>query len=429
LNELNRVLIVGIGDDGVASLPVASMQKMQEAEILFGGERHLSFFPRHPAEKVPIKSNLKEIAEAIREQLGKKRMAVIASGDPNFYGIAKYLIGKLGKESVEILPNVSSMQLAFARIRESWDDAVFASCHARPIDGIVDLVRRNAKVGLFTDDENTPAQIARVLKGHGIPNCAAIVCENLGGRDERVTETDRDRLTEMTFSPLNVLILKRDSNGVEKEKRESEIERGSEGEIEWTFGRPEEAFAHRKPKLGLITKAEVRVISLAKMRLRSCSVVWDIGAGSGSVSIEAARMVTAGKVFAIEKNEEDVGLIKENVDRFKTPNVTVLHAKAPDGLDALPDPDAVFIGGSGSRMADILEVCWKRLKEPGHLVVNLATIENLAEAYSFFKGQGMKPEVTLVQIARGSEILDLTRFDALNPVFILHMEKGDAPKG
>ncbi|HET6370649.1 MAG TPA: precorrin-6y C5,15-methyltransferase (decarboxylating) subunit CbiE [Nitrospiria bacterium] len=413
---------MGIGDDGVASLPVASMQKMQETEILFGGERHLSFFPRHPAEKVPIKSNLKEIAETIRENLGKKRMAVIASGDPNFYGIAKYLVAKLGKEKVEIVPNVSSMQLAFARIGESWDDAAFASCHARPIEGIVDLVKKNAKVGLFTDDENTPAQIAKVLKERGISNCAAIVCENLGGEDERVTETDLDRLTGMNFSPLNVLILKRDPIDVEKQD-------GGGEEIEWTFGRPEEAFAHRKPKLGLITKAEVRMISLAKMRLRSASVVWDIGAGSGSVSIEAARMATAGKVFAIEKNEEDVGLIRENIDRFDTPNVTVLHAKAPDGLDALPDPDAVFIGGSGSRMSDILQICWKRLKTPGHLVVNLATIENLAEAYSFFKGEGMKPEMTLVQIARGSEILDLTRFDALNPVFILHMEKGDAPKG
>jgi precorrin-6Y C5,15-methyltransferase (decarboxylating) len=192
---------------------------------------------------------------------------------------------------------------------------------------------------------------------------------------------------------------------------------------DWTFGIPEEAFAHRKPKIGLITKTEVRVISLAKMHLRKKSVVWDIGAGSGSVSIESALLSPSGQIFAVEKNEEDVLLIQENIQRFGTKNVEVVHAKAPDRLETLPDPDAVFIGGSGSRMADILEQCWSRLKTPGNLVVNLATIENLSEAYHFFKEHGVKPKVTLVQISRDSEILDLVRFDALNPVFIIHVEK------
>jgi precorrin-6B C5,15-methyltransferase / cobalt-precorrin-6B C5,C15-methyltransferase len=192
---------------------------------------------------------------------------------------------------------------------------------------------------------------------------------------------------------------------------------------DWTFGIPEEAFAHRKPKIGLITKTEVRVISLAKMRLREKSVVWDIGAGSGSVSIESALLARSGRIFAVEKNEEDVALIRENIERFGTRHVQVIHAKAPDRLETLPDPDAVFIGGSGSRMGDILERCWGRLRTPGNLVVNLATIENLSEAYHFFKERGIKPTVTLVQISRDSEILELVRFDALNPVFIIHVEK------
>jgi precorrin-6Y C5,15-methyltransferase (decarboxylating) len=194
--------------------------------------------------------------------------------------------------------------------------------------------------------------------------------------------------------------------------------------MDWTFGIPEAAFAHRKPKLGLITKTEVRVISLSKMALREKSVVWDIGAGSGSVSIESALIARAGRVFAIEKNEEDIGLIQENIKRFGTSHVEAIHAKAPDRLDTLPSPDAVFIGGSGSRMEEILEICWERLNEKGRLVVNLATIENLSEADHFFKSRGIRPEVTLVQVGRGSEILDLTRFDALNPVFILRVEKG-----
>jgi len=414
----DKVQIIGLGDDGVASLPLSSMQRMQEAELLFGGERHLSFFPSHPAQKIPIKSNLKEVAEMLKANLGKKRMVVLASGDPNFYGIAKYLIGCLGKEAVEIIPGVSAMQLAFARIGESWEDAVLASCHARPIEGIIELVRRSRKIGLFTDDKNTPAMIARSLRERGIENCIAAVCENLGGTDERITWSDLDRLVHGEFLPLNVLILLRELPG--------EVLKEGGKEVEWTFGRPEEAFAHRKPKLGLITKSEVRVISLAKMSLKSSSVVWDIGAGSGSVSIESALMAARGKIYAVEKNEEDIALIRENIERFKTGNVEVLHSKAPAGLETLPDPDAVFIGGSGSQMSDILEICWKRLREGGHVVINLATIENLAEAYLFFRQRGIRPEVTLLQVGRGSEILDLTRFDALNPVFILHAGKARA---
>ena len=412
----DKLVIVGIGDDGIGSLPASSAKRIGEAEILFGGDRLLAFFSGHPAEKMAIKSNLKEVAEKIKANLGKRRMAVLASGDPNFYGIARFLVSQLGPEAVQILPNVSAMQLAFARICESWEDADLASCHARPIEGIVELVRRSGKVGLFTDDQNTPSRIARTLREHGIENCAAVVCENLGGEAERITRTDLDGLVDREFSPLNVLILRR--------RPEDRSATEAAGETEWTFGRPEEAFVHRKPKLGLITKAEVRMISLGKMSLRSSSVVWDIGAGSGSVSIESGLMANRGRVFAVEKNEEDVGLIRENIERFNARNVSVVHAKAPDGLDALPDPDAVFVGGSGSRMSDILEICWKRLRNPGNLVVNLATIENLAEAYLFFKGRGLRPEMTLVQIGRGSEILDLTRFEALNPVFILHAAKG-----
>ena len=203
----DKVHIVGVLDDGVLSIPLKTMRIMQDADLMFGGERHLAFFPNHSAKKIPIKSNLKEIAETIKMNLGRLQMTVLASGDPNFYGIAKYLIGRLGKEAVEIVPNVSAMQLAFARIKESWEDAYLGSVHARPIEAIVESVRRAPKAGLFTDEEHTPAVIARTLLENGVENRIAYVCENLGGAEERVTRTDLERLTEMRFSPLNVLII------------------------------------------------------------------------------------------------------------------------------------------------------------------------------------------------------------------------------
>jgi precorrin-6Y C5,15-methyltransferase (decarboxylating) len=178
-----------------------------------------------------------------------------------------------------------------------------------------------------------------------------------------------------------------------------------------------------KPRRGLITKTEVRVISLSKMAVQRDSVVWDIGAGSGSVSIESALLAPDGRVYAIEKDEEDVGIILRNLDKFKTPNVKVVQGRAPEALAGLEPPDAVFVGGSGGGMDSILEICLEKLKPGGRLVVNLATIENLSEAYGFFKQRGMPVDVSQIQVSRGSPILNLTRFEAFNPVFVIAVRK------
>lgn len=222
-----KVHIVGVLDDGIYSLPLKTIDLLHHTDLMFGGERHLSLFPNHTAKKIPIKSNLDEIAETIRSNLGRLQMAVLASGDPDFYGIAKYLVGKLGKESVEIVPNVSAMQLAFARIKESWDGAYLGSLGAQPPESVIEPIRKAEKAALFTDDRNTPAAIAALLLGRGIENRTAYVCENLGREDERVTATDLKSLVEMKFSPLNVLIihtekkpdLKQPPPGVDEEGR------------------------------------------------------------------------------------------------------------------------------------------------------------------------------------------------------------------
>ncbi len=409
-----KVTIIGIGDEGRDGISPAAAGIIEKAELLFGGERHLSFFPSFSGEKVAIKGNLKEVTERISRER-EKRVVVLASGDPNFYGIARTIVEKIGKDSVEILPAVSSMQLAFARIKEPWDDAYLASVHARPIENIIDAARSERKIGLFTDDKNTPAKVASTLLSNGIADCRVFVCENLGGEGERITETTLAQLQKMSFGPLNVMILIQAEGG--KEGQKPDTRKG------YTFGIPEEEFVYRKPKMGLITKTEVRVISLSKMRLAPDSIVWDIGAGSGSVSIESALLATRGKVYAIEKNEEDVGLIRQNIEKFGTENVVLLHTTAPEGLAAIDPPNAVFIGGSGSKMQSILEVAWGRLHPGGSLVANLATIENLSEAYGYFKNRGIPVDITLVQIGRSSPILELTRFEALNPVYILHARK------
>jgi precorrin-6Y C5,15-methyltransferase (decarboxylating) len=410
--DISKVYIVGIGDDGKTSLSSSVIEIIENAEILFGGQRHLSFFPDIHAEKIAIKSNLDEIVNIISNNLGKKQIVVLASGDPLFYGIAKYLMSRIAKEHFHIIPNVSSMQLAFARVKESWDDAVLTSVHAKPIENLLNVVENAKKVGIFTDSKNTPSKIAEFLLKHGLSGFKAYVCENLGGEDERITETRLEDMVNMEFSPLNVVILIK--NDVEDREFSKTFPRT------WTIGIPDEEFFQRIPQKGLITKAEVRVISISKMKINSRDVIWDIGAGSGSVSIEAALIAKSGTVYAIEKNPEDIDNIKKNINKFGVKNVRVIHGVAPDCLDEIKDhPDSVFIGGSSGNMKEIIVRCAKRLKPHGKIVINAVTIENLYEATAGLKECNFNYDITLLSVARSKDIIGLTRLEALNPIFVI----------
>ena len=186
------------------------------------------------------------------------------------------------------------------------------------------------------------------------------------------------------------------------------------------LGLPDDAFEQRKPLRGQITKREVRAVSLYSLGLRSDSVVWDIGACTGSVAIEASLIAAQGRVYAIERDENSVGLLDRNIERHGCHNVSIIVGEAPKVLSELPDPDSVFIGGSGGHLADILHCVVGRLKPGGHLVVNLAALERTQEMYHRLKEMGMAAEMVMVNAARGKEMNDGTvRLESLNPVFVV----------
>ncbi len=402
----NKVYIIGVAPGGGCSLLPEAHRLVNEAEIVFGGKRLLDMFSSLSGQKIIIKNNLDETSDSIRVNLVHKRMVVLASGDPGFYGIVRYLTGKLGKDAFEIIPNVSAMQLAFARIKESWDDAILASVHSRSIEDITNMVRSSHKIGIFTDDQHTPGKIAGVLQEHGIDNCRAYVCQDLGNEQENIIATDLYSLKKAEFSPLNVLILIRDAQEAEGNVPTQQL-----------LGIPDEKF-HRLEE-GLITKMEVRAVSLARLCLAENSIVWDIGAGSGGVSIEASLLASKGSVFAIEKNSKAVTIIRKNIRRFERHNVKVIQALAPEHLEELPDPTAVFIGGSGGRMDEILRLACNRLRPGGRIVINAATLETLHAAIDSLKTNRFVVEVTLVNVSRSKDMLNLTRLEALNPVFVI----------
>ena len=220
----------------------------------------------------------------------------------------------------------------------------------------------------------------------------------------KAATSDLLSLREMRFSRLNILILLKESPDEPKAL---------------TFGISDEKFRRRGAQKGLITKLEVRAVSLMKMRLKENSVVWDVGAGSGAVSVEAAFLARKGHIYAIEKNTEDVVVISENIKKFAVHNVEVIQTSAPDNLGKLPSPDAVFIGGSGGRLAEIVDVAGSRLNPGGRIVVNAVTLENLNTAIEYLGKSGFSVETTLINVSRSKDIANLTRLEPLTPVFVI----------
>ena len=191
------------------------------------------------------------------------------------------------------------------------------------------------------------------------------------------------------------------------------------------LGLPDIAFEQRKPLRGQITKREVRAVSLYSLGLRHDSVVWDVGAGTGSVSVEAALISHRGMVYAIERDEASIGLLQANVDKWGSGNIRVVVGEAPDALEGLDDPDSVFIGGSGGRLTDILDVASRRLNPLGRIVVNLAVLERTQETISKLKVLGFTTDLSMVSSSRGREMPDgTTRLESLNPVFVVSAWRG-----
>jgi precorrin-6Y C5,15-methyltransferase (decarboxylating) len=417
---VSKVSVLGISDAGLASLNAQARSAFDAATLLCGGARHLGYANGRSVDKFVLKGNLKELVVRLEEELAKPdgKPVVLASGDPLFFGVAKYLLNKLGAERVSVHPYLTSLQLAFARAGVAWDDADLLSVHGRPMDNLGAARPTALTLGIFTDSQNPPEACAAYLQKMGWPaDAQAWVVENLEGEHEKVTASTLAGLEGKSFGDLNVLIVRRVKAPAPQQA--------------YAIGLPEEAFAQRKPEKGLITKTEVRVLSLSKLRVFPGACVWDIGAATGSVAVEAARLSGSGPVWAFEKNAEDCDNVRENVARFGVPTVRVVHGAAPEVLvQAKDDPDCVFIGGTSGKMAAILDACQARLKPGGTIVLNAVTLENNADAVAWFSQSGLDWGFLQVQVSRGKAIKtpteSLHRLDALNPVHIYWGTKENA---
>lgn len=425
--SIEKCRIVGVLDDGINSLSQSALAHLQSAQLVIGGTRTLQRFAAQispDAQQRDLTGALSQVPEWIRAaQAAGQRVVVLATGDPLCHGIAAYLASRLCIEAIEVIPNVSTLQLACARLGLPWQEMKFSSVHSRdagdwvagsdPGHGLYGLlrdIRQHDRLAVLTSPFNTPDRIARMLVTEGLADDFEMaVAERLCQPEERIVSgISIQAATQIPFADPNVVLLWRTT------LRAPQV----------LFGLPDASFEQRHPDKGLITKNEVRAVSLARMQLRADSVVWDIGAGSGSVGLEAARLCRRGHVYAIEKNVDDSAIVQRNRHAMGISNHTLVHGKAPEGLAAWADPDAVFIGGSGGELVELIALILQRLKAGGWLVMNFVTLENLSVAVETLKASGANWDVLQLQASRSKPILHMNRMAAENPVWIVCAQAG-----
>ena len=410
------IAVVGIGLDGAEGLTLAAKKIVEQATFLAGNDRHLDYFPDHPAAKISL-SNFKTGIDQIAQLADANHSIVIlASGDPLFFGLGRLLLANFPAAEIQFYPHFSSVQLAFSRLKIPWQDAHLCSVHGRSTDELIKLLKQGqAKIAVLTDSQNNPAAIARLLLALDLPiDYSFHICENLGDSTEQISHFPPEQVTQLShldrdsFAALNVLVLLRQEQTNHLELNNLPL-----------IGIPDSSFLSFSDRPSLITKKEIRLAILGELSLQSNQTVWDIGAGTGSVSIEMARLCPSSQILAIEKTGMGSALITQNCQRFKVNNITNIYGKAPEALINLPHPDRIFIGGSGGNLVDILNVCEQKLTDQGVIVMSFATIEHSYQAWGWLSKNSWQYRLLQMQIARSTPVQHLTRFTPLNPVTII----------
>ncbi|MGF1497101.1 MAG: precorrin-6y C5,15-methyltransferase (decarboxylating) subunit CbiE [Elainellaceae cyanobacterium] len=429
---MRQIHVVGVGLDGADGLAAAVRSLIERAAVLVGSDRQLAHFPESTATRLPI-TDLAAVLAAAQRWVAQgsaaaadgelPTMVILASGDPLFFGVGRLLLAHLDPDWLTFHPHPSSIQLAFSRIKVPWQDARVVSAHGRSLDDLITALKSAPeKVAVLTDGENTPQAIARLVAALDLPTTYQIwVCENLGGADERIQDYWPEDLAELPRpapAALSVVVLLRQEGGANSPPSRLPL-----------VGIADADFASFRDRPGLMTKREVRLLVLGELALVSGQVVWDIGAGTGSVSVEVARLCPDSQVYAIEKRLAGITLIRQNVQRFQLANVIPVEGSAPEVLASLPRPDRVFIGGSGGRLPAVLDGCELAIAPRGIVVLALATVEGLAAVMHWL---AHRPEsatrwhfrLLQVQLSRSLPIGTLTRFQPLNPVTLVTLERG-----
>ena len=407
LIQTRKVSIIGIGPGSHKQMTLAACKAIEEADCLIGAKRMIDSVnsQRKPAYEA---TDPEKISDYIFSHRDLQNFAVLMSGDSGFYSgtqrLIPYLEGCKGCE-IEILPGISSLSYFCSKLRISYQDVHTVSLHGRDHSLIPDI-RAHKKVFILTGGHNTVNEICRSLSDNGFSSLQAWIGERLGYPEERITQGSVEELVQGGYDPLSVMLIKNPSP-----------------DALVTQGLPDSMFSRDNGSKGLIpmTKSEIRSVCLSKLALTEHAVCWDIGSGTGSVSIEMALQAKKGAVYAIEQDRDAIALSQKNAQKFFAENITFIHGSAPEACAELPTPTHVFIGGSSGNLKEIFELLSTRNSEI-KIAAAAVSLESINELNSIIKQPFVREsEVVLIQTARSKEIGDHHLMMGGNPIYIYSM--------
>lgn len=406
---MRKVTIIGAGPGNPDLLSRAALDAIDIADVVIGAHRALAGIDVPPDVVRCELVKTADIVAALTDAASWQRAVVVMTGDVGLFSGARRLVEALSGDArvdVRIIPGISSASYLAARLARPWQDWRFASAHGVACD-IVAEAERAGELFLVTSGGEDPSRLSGELVQAGFGDARVTVAERLSYPDERITCATASEIAGQTFYDLNVMLIEFTGGA------------GSPANSRWPYassGIPDELFIRGDVPM---TKQEVRAVALAKLRLTATDTVWDVGAGTGSVSIEAALIARAGSVWAVERNATGVRLIRENADAFGCGNVHAVPGVAPEALAKLPVPDAVFVGGSAGELPSIVEAALEKNSQV-RLCVPCVTVETLTEACALLSGSRFKGfEACQVSAARAEAVGSHHLMKAQNPVFLV----------
>jgi precorrin-6Y C5,15-methyltransferase (decarboxylating) len=408
-----EILIFGVSG---TTLPAEQLKRIQQCTAVVVSRRQRHLVNRIAIDQIAI-APIKEMLFSLAVALEQGDVAVLASGDPLFFGIGRTLLDRFGAERLRIFPALSAVQLACARFKIPWDDLLLLSLHGREPGELAGRILPHARVLLFTDHRNSPnrvaAELMRVLQKHRdsqrLARIRVRVAENLALDDEQLSIGSLAEIAGRNFSALNMML-------IEQEKDEN---KPADTALPAVFGLRETEISHSR---GLITKDEIRAVILHCLRLPKKGVFWDVGGGSGSISVEAARLCPDLDIYTIEQKEEGQENIRANIVRHNLYNIHLICGQAPAGLEDLPDPDRIFIGGSSGLLAEIIHPCAERLHRYGKMVASAVLARTAEQAPRLMARNGLTVDIRTVAVSRYSLDAEQEK-TVLNPITIISGSK------
>ncbi|MEX3786686.1 precorrin-6y C5,15-methyltransferase (decarboxylating) subunit CbiE [Paraburkholderia sp. BR14374] len=397
--------VVGIGDDGFAGLGRPARRALLGASVVYGGERHLAMLPARLAARRAAWPRPFDLAPLLAER--PHAVCVLASGDPMLFGVGATLARQLPAGELRVLPAPSSLSLAAARLGWPLQDVATVSLVGRPLAALNVHLHDGARLFVLSADGRTPAALAASLDARGFGATHMTVLEHLGGELERRVDGRADQWPAGEMAALNLIAL--DCRASAQAPR-----------LPLTCGLPDDAFIHD----GQLTKRDVRAITLARLAPAPGELLWDVGAGSGSIGIEWMRVHPTCRAIAIEANDARQRFIEQNRDALGVPGLQLVAGRAPDALRGLPAPHAVFIGG-GVTVPDVLDTCWAQLRDGGRLVANAVTLQGEAVLAAWREQHG--GTLTRIALAHAQPLGGFDTWRQALPITLLDVTKSAKP--